>query len=106
MVLARRPESRRSSFSRIRPTKWLPREIRKPTAFPFEYFTSSEAREFIATKLEEGNPVEVMSLANPPGKIGYVMKIRLGDEIPLLYVKLELGSGIVYGRSFHYSDYF
>ena len=32
------------------------------------------------------------------------MHIRLGPNEPLLYVKLQLGSGKVIGRSFHYSD--
>lgn len=82
---------------------WLPREIRKPTASPFEYFTSSEAWEFIATKLEEGHLVEITTLRQPPVKRAYVMKIRLSENDPLLYVKLELGSGKIIGRSFHYT---
>ena len=35
---------------------------------------------------------------------GYVMKIDLNPGRPLLYVKLELGSGEVIGRSFHESE--
>jgi len=33
------------------------------------------------------------------------MKIRLGADTPPLYVKLELDSARIYGRSFHLSDY-
>ena len=31
------------------------------------------------------------------------MKIPLGGKRPNLYVKVELGSGRIWGRSFHYS---
>ena len=37
------------------------------------------------------------------GQKAYVMKIKLDDVNPLLYVKLQLGAGKVIGRSFHYS---
>ena len=33
------------------------------------------------------------------------MKIDLGRNVPRLYIKLQLGSGEVIGRSFHYSDH-
>ena len=32
------------------------------------------------------------------------MKIDLGRNVPKLYVKLQLGSGKIFGRSFHYSE--
>ena len=67
------------------------------------HFTSGGAWEFIATKLEEGHSVEVVELQKPPGKKGYVMKIDLDPGDQPLYVKLQLGSGKVIGRSFHYS---
>jgi hypothetical protein len=44
-------------------------------------------------------------LDNPPGRTGYVLKIALFGAPRLIYVKLQLGSGNVIGRSFHYSDY-
>ena len=43
-------------------------------------------------------------LDRPPGKTGYVLKIDLNPGRPQLYVKLELGSGVVIGRSFHESE--
>lgn len=39
-----------------------------------------------------------------PGGTGYVMEIELEAGKPMLYVKLELGSGRIFGRSFHYSE--
>lgn len=71
----------------------------------FDYFTDPGAWDFIATKLEEGHPVEVIPMKKPPNSTGYVMKICLQADTPLLYVKLELVGGTVYGRSFHLSDY-
>lgn len=70
-----------------------------------EYFTEAAAWELIAAKLDEGHPVEVVSLRKPAGRRGYVMKISLsGDDRPV-YVKLQLQSGKVIGRSFHYSEH-
>ncbi len=48
--------------------------------------------------------IEKIDLTHPKGNVGYVMKIRLVPDEPDLYVKLELGSGVVFGRSFHYSE--
>ena len=33
------------------------------------------------------------------------MLIDLGSHVPKLYVKLQLGSGKIFGRSFHYSEH-
>ena len=62
------------------------------------------AWDLIASKLEEGHEVEAVQLREPPGRTGYVMKIELEAGKPMLYVKLELGSGRIFGRSFHYSE--
>ena len=69
------------------------------------HFTDSTAWEFIAARLEAGEEVEVIPLRQPSGAKGYVMKIDLGADVPVLYVKLQLGSGRIFGRSFHYSEY-
>lgn len=49
--------------------------------------------------------VEEVALRKPAGKTGYVMNIQLEAGSPPLYVKLELGSGTIFGRSFHYSKH-
>ena len=103
MILARRPGARITEFSRKRPTEWKPWEVRNPGGSLDSHFTGGGAWEFIATKLEEGHSVEVVELQKPPGKKGYVMKIDLDPGDQPLYVKLQLGSGKVIGRSFHYS---
>lgn len=33
------------------------------------------------------------------------MKIDMGENTPQLYVKLQLGSGNIIGRNFHYSKH-
>ena len=69
------------------------------------YFTEPAAWEFIADKLAQMHPVEVLNLDEPAGAKGYVMKINMGKNTPQLYVKLQLGSGEIIGRSFHYSKH-
>ena len=57
------------------------------------YFTDASAWEFIASKLEQMHPVEVIHLNKPEGAKGYVMKIDIDANSPKLYVKLQLGAG-------------
>ena len=104
-TLARRSNSRISDSSARAPTKWRPDQVLNPGASDGMRFSDVEAWEFVASKLEQGHAVEVITLDKPRGKKGYVMKIELGSGNPLLYVKLQLGSGKVFGRSFHYSEF-
>ena len=103
IVLARRRHARTSQFSRNRPTNWCPGQVRNPHGTLDRYFTKAGAWEFIATRLEAGHPVEIVELRKPPGAKGYVMKIDIEPGQPQLYVKLQLQSGKIIGRSFHYS---
>ena len=101
--LARRPSARGSAFTPERPTKWHPNTVVDPeTGDPF---TPAGAWEFIATCAEEGHEIEVLSLRKPAGAKAYVMKIWLEVNRPRLYVKVEVRSGRIVGRSFHESDY-
>ena len=104
-LLARRSSARFTDFSASMPTDWRPQQVRNPWGVLDEYFTEAAAWELIAAKLEDGHPVEVVALRKPPGRKGYVMEISLGDDDPPAYVKLQLGSGKVIGRSFHYSEH-
>lgn len=92
----------RSEKSRVLgfPRDWKPNEVVNPD--DDQVFSPAGAWMFIARKLEEGHPYEIVLLKEPPGKKGYVMKIAMGTDKPNLYVKLQLGSGQVVGRSFHY----
>ena len=104
VVLARRRKARVTEFSRDRPTDWRPGQVRNPTGVLDTHFTDVAAWDLIASKLEDGHPVEIVELEKPPGATGYVMKIEVEPGQPLLYVKLQLGSGKIIGRSFHYSE--
>lgn len=66
-------------------------------------FTDGRAWEFIACLMEDLHEVEAVRLRHPRGGTGYVMKVALKPDQRLLYVKVELGSGVIFGRSFHYS---
>lgn len=68
-------------------------------------FTDEGAWEYITTILEQSHEIEQVVLENPKGKIGYVLKIRDNKNGKTIYIKLQIGSGVVYGRSFHYSEY-
>ena len=105
VILARRSRSRTTAFSRDRPTEWRPGDVRNPGGVLDTHFTDSTAWECIASRLESGEEVEVIELHAPKGAKGYVMKIDLEPDVPALYVKLQLGSGTIIGRSFHYSEH-
>lgn len=104
IMLARNSRTRSSEFTKRRPTKWRPNEVRNPEGVLDRYFTENTAWELIATRLKRGQEVTAIELDQPKGKMGYVMLIDLEPNVRCLYVKLQLGSGVVFGRSFHYSD--
>lgn len=78
--------------------------MRNPYGVLNTHFTDQSAWEFIACKIDSGERVEVIELRKPKGAKGYVMLIDLEPDLPQLYVKLQLGSGKIIGRSFHYSE--
>lgn len=104
VVLARRKRARAVEFTPSRPSEWRPGEVARPEGAFDRHFTTPSAWEFIASKLEEGHDVEVVTLRQPPGAKGYVMHFEAEAGHPPVYVKIELEAGKVYGRSFHYSD--
>ncbi len=101
---ARSSKTRDQEFRSDRPTDWRPTTVRNPEGDVAPFFTPTTAWEFIAARLEAGEEVEVIDLRMPRGSKGYVMKIDLGLGLPKLYVKLQLVSKKVIGRSFHYSE--
>ena len=103
VVLSRRPKARREQWTTKLPTDWNPGKVLNPHGEFVDHFTTATAWEFIASRLECGEEVEVIDLEKPQGKKGFVMKIDLEPGKPKLYVKLQLGAGRVFGRSFHYS---
>jgi hypothetical protein len=67
-------------------------------------FTEAGAWQFVAECLEAGEELEEVILHKPPGRLGYVMKVRVHPTHDFIYIKLQLGAGKVIGRSFHYSQ--
>jgi hypothetical protein len=85
------------------PRDWRPGQVVNPE--DGQVFTPAGAWSFIAQRLEQWEPYEEIELDNPKGKKAYVMLIDMGRDKPKLYVKVQLGSGKIIGRSFHYSEY-
>lgn len=98
-ILAGRRGSWDVGYSKDRPKKWRPRTVIDPRSK--EPFTDAGAKEFISCLLEDDHPLEEISLERPPGRKGYVMKVDTDEG--MIYIKIELGSGKIIGRSFHYS---
>ncbi|HET6879183.1 MAG TPA: hypothetical protein VFI31_03445 [Pirellulales bacterium] len=60
--------------------------------------------EWVADLLEDATVnVEEVLLQSPPGKKGYVIQVSLNTRS--VYAKVQLGSGKIIGRSFHYSEH-
>jgi hypothetical protein len=69
-------------------------------------FTDGDAFEAIADAFEsKTTEIKVVSLRIPPGKTAYEILIPQPDGRAPIYAKVQLGSGQVLARSFHYSDY-
>ena len=104
-TLARRSRARVNTFSFDRPVDWRPASVRNPNPILDDHFNEETAWDFIATCLERGEHVTEIELNQPRGAKGYEMVVDMGAGEPDLYIKLELGSGQVIARSFHYSEY-
>ena len=101
--LCRSRKTRTAEFSNRQPTQWQPWKTIHPETK--EIFTEDGAWQFAADLLDAGVPLKEVVLKKPPGKKGYVMEI----PVPVkgwrpIYIKLQLGSGQVFGRSFHHSN--
>ena len=98
--LCRSRKTRTAEFSHNQPTHWQPLKTIHPQTK--ETFTEDGAWQFAADLLDAGEPLKEVALKKPPGKKGYVMEIPVKGGRPI-YIKLQLGSGQVFGRSFHHS---
>ena len=99
-ILASRKRARSVSFSREAPVDWKPQTVVSP--IDGQPFTPEGAWLFISQLLDdESQPLESIELEHPPGKKAYVMLVPAGDR--RIYIKFQLGSGKIIGRSFHYS---
>lgn len=90
--------SRKSIFSREAPTHWAPWQLVDPNTA--QVFTIEGAWAFIREQLVDGCALAIVELEKPPGKKGYWFHCFDANGTRI-YVKLQLGSGVVIGRSFH-----
>jgi hypothetical protein len=98
VILCRRCRARQLGW----PRDWRAHQVTDPrSGAPF---TEPAAWDYIAEVLEQGHAYEVLILDRPPGAKAYVLKIPQRPDVPEIYVKVQLGAGIVIGRSFHYSN--
>jgi len=95
--LCRDRRRRNAAFSHERPTVWNPHNVNSAFGLPF---TDVSAWAFIADLLEDGHEFDELIMGKPPGAIGYVIKHQI-SEGNVVYIKLELVGGYVWGRSFH-----
>ena len=99
-ILASRKRARSVSFSQETPCDWRPQTVISPV--DGQPFTPEGAWQFISQVLrDESQAVECIELQHPPGKKAYVMLVPTDERE--IYIKFQLGSGKIFGRSFHYS---
>lgn len=91
-------------FTRDAPTRWHPTQLRDPRCTKGSCFTHESVWGFIADCMDDGVEIWEVPLKKPPGKKGYYFEIAGVDAGVLIYVKLQLGSDNVIGRSFHVSN--
>lgn len=97
-LLAARKSARRYGW----PRDWRPATVENP--MDGNPFTEQGAWDFIADLLSQGIEIEHTIIDEAKGgKNAYVIKTRLNNR--QLYIKLQLGSGVIWGRSFHYSHH-
>lgn len=96
--LSSREATRRSEFSSRAPTKWHPEEAQDPKSG--QPYTRFSAWERINAELVAGCDLTQITLDKPPGKTGYTLHFVDGSG-KRIYVKLQIMSGFVMGRSFH-----
>lgn len=95
--LSSKSATRKAVFTSKAPTKWHPEQVYDPaTGQPF---TKDAAWERVRTELENCD-LKTRVMDHPPGKIGYWFHFHDAKGTKI-YVKLQLGSGFVLGRSFH-----
>jgi hypothetical protein len=82
------------------PCDWAPPQVETKLGL---FFTDAGAWAFIADLLESGHPFSAVTLRKPPGDVAYETTIRLREDLPVIYIKLQIKAGRIWGRSFHNS---
>lgn len=103
--LASSSNTRQHKFSPKEPCDWRAQSTLDPRNG--EYFTNVGAWNFIVEQLQKltCEKIEEIILEKPQGKKGFVIKVPGYHPESTLYIKLQVGSGVVIARSFHESDY-
>jgi hypothetical protein len=100
--LARKRDSRVTEWNPQMPSEWTPGRVTNPEVdMPF---TEAGAWHFVADLLDCGHPIRRVVLRQPRGEEAFEMTVDLKAGMPKLYIKVQLKSGKIIGRSFHYSD--
>lgn len=89
--------TRNSVFSPKAPTHWNASDARDADGQPL---TVNSAWDAVYAGLLSGCILTAVALDKPPGKTGYAFHLTDGAG-QRIYVKLQIGSGVVLGRSFH-----
>lgn len=95
--LASKGATRKAVFTSKAPTKWHPDQAYDPKTN--EPYTRDAAWERVRAELV-GCDLKTLIMKRPPGKTGYWFQFHDAKGTKI-YVKLQLGSGFVLGRSFH-----
>ena len=92
-----------SGWSKERPVDWNPGSVTNPDPDVNMPFTHRTCWDFVGRLLQNGHPIEIITLEKPQGEKGYVMVFETESGSSDIYIKLQIGKGQLIGRSFHYS---
>jgi hypothetical protein len=84
------------------PCKWRHYEVADPRSGAL--FTEPGSWDYVQEQLIGECPIWPVDLVKPLGRIGYQLDLPGAFGHPQIYVKLQLGAGEVFGRSFHYTN--
>ena len=90
-----------TEFRSQAPCVWNPTQVFNPETEMF--FTDAAAWDLIARLLDENYPFCPIVLRKPAGELAYETEVVLGSGLPKLYIKIQVKSGVIWGRSFHNS---
>lgn len=97
--LAKHRGCRSTNFSPSIPCDWAPQSVMDPR-FGM-YFTSEGAWSYIIDLLESGHEFTEVPMWKPPDTVAYETTVDCGQNLPALYIKVQIYRGKIFGRSFH-----
>lgn len=94
-------KTRTTVFTSKTPCEWRPHTVVDPRHAM--YFTDAGAWDFVVDLITDGHELKPITLRAPPGAIAYEILTAGVAGAPKIYIKIQIMSNMVYGRSFHYS---